>query len=87
MNQNEIVTKVNDLMQKGFEIPTEKLVPEANLFNDLELDSLDTVDMVVHLEENLDVKVNNERLMEVRTLQDVYNLVSDLAGSSSSKNA
>lgn len=79
MNRQEVVTKVNELMQKGFELEPDALVPTANLFSDLGLDSLDTVDMVVHLEENLKVKVDNERLMKVRTLEDVYSLVLDLS--------
>ncbi len=79
MNKSDVVIKVNELMQKGFELPIEKLVPEANLFQDLGLDSLDTVDMLVHLEENLKVRVDNERIMKVRTLQDIYDLVFDLA--------
>jgi len=79
MTHPEIIVKVNQLMQKGFEIPAEKLIPTAMLFDDLGLDSLDAVDMLVHLEENLGVKVDAEKLTTVRTLQDVYNLVEGLS--------
>lgn len=81
---NEIKTKVNDLFVKGFEIPTEKLVPTASLYADLGLDSLDAVDMLVHLEEAFHIKVDGERLMEVRTLQNVYDLVMEVASRSNS---
>ena len=74
-----IVTQVNEVMHSGFEIPFEKLSPEAHLFTDLGLDSLDAVDMLVHLEDRLGVKVDGENLMHVRTLQDVYSLVQELA--------
>lgn len=84
MNNQEIVVRVNALMQKGFEIPEEKLLPNATLFEELGLDSLDAVDMLVHLEENLGIKVDGERLLTVRTLQDVYNLVGELASKSNS---
>ncbi len=84
MNQEEIRTKVNELMHRGFEIPMEKLAPSATLFDELGLDSLDAVDMLVHLEENLGIKVEGERLAKVRTLQDVYQLVSDVAGTQAS---
>ena len=76
---SDIINKVNDLMHQGFEIPREKLTPQATLFDELGLDSLDAVDMVVHLEENLGVKVEGERLQSVRTLQDVYSLVTEVA--------
>lgn len=77
--QNKIVNRVNEIMHKGFEIPYEKLKPEATLAGDLELDSLDAIDMLVQLEENLGVKVSGEKLMAVKTLQDVYNLIQELA--------
>ena len=76
---NEIKAKVNELFTKGFEIPAEKLTPTASLYEDLGLDSLDAVDMLVHLEEAFKIKVDGERLMEVRTLQHVYNLVEEVA--------
>jgi acyl carrier protein len=79
MTHSEIVVKVNQLMHQGFEIPEDKLTPAATLFDELGLDSLDAVDMLVHLEENLGIKVDAERLISVRTLQDIYNLVEDLA--------
>jgi len=79
MSNTEIVAKVNDLMHRGFEIPVEKLTPNATIFDELGLDSLDAVDMLVHLEENLGVKVNTEKLASVRTLQDIYDMVGGLA--------
>jgi acyl carrier protein len=74
--------KVNALFIKGFEIPAEKLTPTASLYEDLGLDSLDAVDMLVHLEEQFHIKVDGERLMEVRTLQNVYDLVLEVASPS-----
>ena len=53
-------------------------IPEAKLFEELGLDSLDAVDMLVYLEENLGVKVEGERLAKIRTLQDVYQLVAEV---------
>ena len=76
---DKVVAKVNEVMRQGFEIPPEKLVPTATLFGDLGLDSLDAVDMLVHLEENIGVKVDGEKIMGVRTLQDIYNLIDNLA--------
>ena len=78
MNREEIASRVNELLSTGFEIPKEKLVPTANLFADLGLDSLDAVDMLVYLEENLKIKVQGERLISVRTVEDVYVLVDEI---------
>ncbi len=79
MIRPEIVSQVNDVMRKGFELSPEQMIPTANLFTDLGLDSLDAVDMLVHLEDRLKIKVDSERLMTVRTLQDVYALVDDIS--------
>lgn len=85
MYQTEIVQKINDVMHRGFELPLEKLQPEASLFQDLGLDSLDAIDMLVHLEETLGVKVETEKFQHVRTLGDVYSMVGELAQQSDVK--
>ncbi len=76
LTQN-VIDQVNSLMHKGFEIPMEKLVPTATIVGDLGLDSLDAVDMLVHIEETMGVKVEGERLASVKTLQDVYWLAAE----------
>lgn len=73
----EIINQVNRLMQEGFELPAEKLVPTATLMTDLGLDSLDAVDMLVHIEEKLGIKVEGDQLMNLKTLQDVYVLAQE----------
>lgn len=73
----EIIDQVNQLMRTGFEVPPEKLNPNSLLGPDLGLDSLDAVDMLVYLEERLDVKVEGERLISVKTLNDVYMLAAE----------
>jgi acyl carrier protein len=78
MNQNEIIAKVNEMMHSGFEIPLDKLTPTATLFDELGLDSLDAVDMLVFLEDKLQIKVDGEKVKDVRVMSDVYNLVFDV---------
>ncbi len=79
----KIIQEVNETLSKGFELPIEKIKPEAQLFTELGLDSLDAVDMVVQLEERFKVKVTGEKIREVRSVQDVYNLVAELAAKQS----
>ena len=82
MTNQEVISRVNELMKEGFEIPLEKLIPTATVFGDLGLDSLDAVDMLVNLEDKLGIKVDVERLKRVKTLQDIYDLVGDLTAQS-----
>lgn len=84
MEQEEVITQVNKILHQQFEIPEEKLKPELTLFDELGLDSLDAVDMIVYLEENLKLNVDTEKFKNVRKLQDVYDLVYQLVSASKS---
>jgi acyl carrier protein len=85
MQRNEIIEKVNLVMHQGFEIPWDKIKPEASLYESLELDSLDAVDMIVALEEKIGRRVNIERFKSARTLNDIYDIVGELTAESASK--
>ncbi len=78
MTEKEIVAKINDVLCTGFELDSALLKPEARLKEDLQLDSLDAVDMLVYLEENFKIQVEGERLTEIKVLGDVYKLVTDV---------
>lgn len=63
-------------MAEEFELDPDQLKPEAHLFDDLELDSLDIVDLVVVLESEFQFKIREEqKIREIRTLGDIYNFV------------
>ena len=79
MIDQEIVNKINKVFEESFEIEKERLVPEAHIFTDLGLDSLDIVDLVVSLQNAFGVKIRNEeKVREIRTLQDIYQFISSL---------
>lgn len=82
MQRSEVIEKVNTVMHQGFEIPMERLTPGARLYEELELDSLDAIDMIVALEEKIGRKVNIERFKTARTISDIYDVVFELAGES-----
>ncbi|GAB4335641.1 MAG: acyl carrier protein [Desulfobulbaceae bacterium] len=75
-NGDEIFQRLKTVFAEEFELEPERLVPEATLFDDLELDSLDAVDMVVALEKEFGVKVKDEESMRsIRTLGDLHRLM------------
>ena len=78
MEKSEVIEKINHTFIENFEIEPEKLKKESRLFQDLELDSLDAVDMIVHMEQNLGIKVDIQKFSSVRTLEDVYNMAYEL---------
>jgi len=79
MTKQEIIEKVNKVFEESFEIEKEKLKPEAHIFIDLGLDSLDIVDLMVALQKSFGVNIRNEEnAKNIRTLEDVYQFILDL---------
>ena len=69
---------INRVLEEDFEIDPDDLIPDAALFTDLELDSLDIVDLIVALEQAFGIKIRNnaaEAFRDVRTLGDLYETI------------
>ena len=75
MNNREIIERVNEFLVEEFEVPTEKITPEADLKETLELDSLDYIDLVVVIENNFSFKVKPEDFQGISTFQSFYDYV------------
>jgi acyl carrier protein len=73
MTDSEVIEAVNEVFADSFEIPREQIKPEAQIFADLGLDSLDVVDLVAAIQKRFGVQVrDDERVRAIRTLQDLY---------------
>jgi len=79
-SRKEILEHVVDLMERMFELDREGLVEEANLYEDLDVDSIDAVDLVVELRNYTGKKILPEDFSNVRTIGDVVTAVEDLLG-------
>lgn len=76
MTHDEIIKIIDEALIKEFELERDKMVPEATLFDSLELDSLDMVDMVIVLENAFKFKITEEEeIRGIRTLGDIHNFV------------
>ena len=76
MTNDEIIRIINDALAKEFELDKGKMVPEALLYDNLELDSLDRVDMVIVLENAFKFKIREEKeIRDIRTLGDIHDFV------------
>ncbi|MDR0486056.1 MAG: phosphopantetheine-binding protein [Elusimicrobiota bacterium] len=81
MTREEIVKITNDALSKEFELEPEAMTPDANLFSDLGLDSLDAVDMVIVLEQAFKVKLRTKyEVGKIVTLNDLYSYIESLSG-------
>ena len=75
MTKDAIIEKVNHLLMEEFEIEPELLVPKASLKQDLEIDSLDFVDIVVLVDREFGFKPTAEELKKVKTLNEFYSYI------------
>jgi len=74
MDRQAIFEKVSQLLADLFDIDKSRITLEAR-FEDLELTSLDAIDLVVELQQLTGRKVNEANLRTVRTVGDIVNLV------------
>ena len=73
ISDDELRQKVITVLAEEFELDPEQMGPEATLYDDLGLDSLDAVDMVVVLEKTFGMKMTDEEaLRSIRTMEDLY---------------
>jgi acyl carrier protein len=77
MNEQEIIDITNKVFEESFEIEKDRLKPEAHIFTDLGLDSLDIVDLVAALQKSFGVNIRSEeKVRDIRTLKDIYEFIS-----------
>ena len=76
--QKEVLDIIKEIMEEMFEIESELITPNARLNGDLDLDSIDAVDMIVKLKEITGKDVRPEDFKNTRTIQDVMASVSKL---------
>lgn len=77
-SKEEIAEKLKEIMVNDFEISEDLIKPEANLFKDLEFDSIDAVDLAVKLQQYTGKRIQPQDFKEIRTFEDVVNAVAEL---------
>jgi acyl carrier protein len=78
MTHEEILQKLKEILHSEFQIEEALIIPEAKLYEDLELDSIDAVDLLVKMKEHINGKIEPEQFKKARTVQDVVNLLHPL---------
>jgi acyl carrier protein len=78
MNKDELFAKIKGILVSDFEIAPDIITPQARLYEDLDLDSIDSVDMIVKMKEYVIGKIDPELFKNVRTVQDVVEMLHPL---------
>jgi len=71
MRQEELYRRISDILQNTFGIEPERISMEARLADDLDIDSIDAVDLIVQLKPLLGGNLRPEAFKTVRTIADV----------------
>jgi acyl carrier protein len=78
VSKDELFTKIKEILVSDFEIEADSVTPQAKLYEDLDLDSIDSVDMIVKMKEYVTGKIDPELFKSVRTVQDVVEILHPL---------
>lgn len=71
----DIFMQMQQMLSESFEIPAANITLASNLYEDLDLDSIDAVDMVIHLQEITGQKIGPDEFKTARTVEDVVAIV------------
>ena len=71
MSNPPLLAKLRELLADKFEVDPARITPEADLYRDLDLDSIDAVDLVIKLQEMTGKRIKPEEFKSVRTIGDI----------------
>lgn len=75
MTREDIFQKLREVLADAFRLDPAKVTREANLFTDLDLDSIDAVELAIQLQEMTGRRVKAQEFKHVRTVDDVVEAV------------
>ena len=79
MTRDEIFTQVTTILSDLFEVPAEEITMDSKLYEELDLDSIDAVDLVVQLKNALQKDIEPSVFRKVRTVGDVVDVIENLS--------
>lgn len=82
MNESEIFDKVKDIVTEQLSVEAASVTPQANFANDLGADSLDTVELVMALEEEFDIEIPDEAAEQITTVQEAVDYINNKVATS-----
>lgn len=75
MNEQEIFDFIKQALVDFFEIDPSKITMQSNLYEDLEIDSIDAIDLMDHIKKKTGYRLEPSDFKEVRTLGDIVKIV------------
>jgi acyl carrier protein len=80
MDLKEIENKVKGVLVESLDIEEEKITMDSNLIDDLDIDSLELVDLTMEFENEFDVEIEDDQVEKIKTVGDIVNLIKEKLG-------
>lgn len=77
MAEQSIEQKIKEIIAKQLDVPIEQVTPEAKFIDDLRADSLDTVELIMALEDAFDNKIPDEQAEKLESVGDVIKYIEE----------
>jgi len=74
-SRDEIFHTLREALVELFELTPERITPQAHLYTDLEIDSIDAIDLLDHIKRQTQQKLTPEDFRSVRTVGDIVDAV------------
>ncbi|MDG2525346.1 acyl carrier protein [Stenotrophomonas sp. HITSZ_GD] len=78
MTKTELFDRIVAILHESFEIDPSRIKPETRLYEDLDIDSIDAVDLIVQLKPLLGRSLQPDAFKSVRTVQDIIDVLHGL---------
>jgi len=78
LTKQQISEHINEVLIRLFEVENDLLVPDAKLYDDLDIDSIDTIDLLIELKRIIGQDIDPQAFREARTLDDVATVIVEL---------
>ncbi|WP_414829112.1 acyl carrier protein [Alteromonas sp. H39] len=77
--KEKILARIRATLVELFDLEESEIVPEARLYEDLDIDSIDAVDLLIDLKKTTEVEISPAQFKQVRTVQDVVDVFDRLS--------
>ena len=75
MEKNEILTRVKDVVSTVLKVENSEITNDSNFIFDLGADSMQSVELVAGFEEEFDIEMDQDKALEVQTIDDAVNFI------------
>ncbi|MCX8721700.1 MULTISPECIES: acyl carrier protein [unclassified Lactobacillus] len=75
MTEEEIFTKIRNILADNFDVDKDKITKETNFTNDLDADSIDLVEFILQLEDEFGSEISDEDAEKIKTVGDAVNYI------------